>query len=85
MSSDLFEQVANIAKAHNADIYAKQVQELKECNRELIEALEPFANLSKQIPDSKKGNVFGYNDANLSIEDFRRADIVIKKSAIISL
>lgn len=38
--SVLFEQVANIAKAHNADIYAKQVQELKESNIALIEAIE---------------------------------------------
>jgi hypothetical protein len=84
-ANSLFEQASQITKAHGYDILAEQVLKLKECNKELIEALQPFADLSKRIPESKKGNVFGYNDANLSIEDFRRAETLINKAKLLSL
>lgn len=40
----LFEQMANISKAQGYEILAKQVTELKNCNRELIEMLAECAS-----------------------------------------
>lgn len=39
---NLFEQMANISKAHGYDILSKQVGELKEENRNMAEALKGF-------------------------------------------
>jgi len=41
---NLFEQMANISKAHGYDILVEQVKELKEENKRMAEALKPFAD-----------------------------------------
>lgn len=78
--SELFEQVANIAKAHNADIYAKQVQELKECNKELILTIERL--LEREDYSLTSNTAYGNNRLNRLIADAKN---IINKAKILSL
>lgn len=41
---DLFNQMANISKAHGYDILADHVKELKQANKELVQGLEAMEN-----------------------------------------
>jgi len=69
----LFEQMANISKAHGYDILAEQVGELKKENAKLAAALQPFIKLADAVlKDTLKTNespLYGYNDVVIYVKD----------------
>lgn len=69
----LFEQMATITKAHAYDILSKQVTELKNCNRELIESLNELISLNEQISQ------------NFNFPAIKKAKTLIQKSKLLSL
>jgi len=86
---NLFEQMANITKAHGYDILSKQVGELKSERdaleaqvKELKDALTPFADMFGELSESKVqqgGSVYQYNKAHITVADLLRASSLLKK------
>lgn len=70
-NENLLENLGNIVKASNADVYADQVLKLKKCNKELIEGLIELISLNEQISQ------------NFNFPAIKKAKALIKKAKLI--
>lgn len=66
-------------KSRLGDIYsekdAEEIVKRVNIHEELLEAVKPFINVLNQIPQGRikqGGMMFGYNDANITIEDLQK-------------
>lgn len=64
---------AFIALANPANILA-----LLDKLERMEKALEPFANVASELPESRRGAVFGYNGATITAEELRAARAALK-------
>lgn len=56
----------------NVDMAAQTIKELQESNRELVDALKPFANMFGELTEEKVrqgGKVYEYNKASFTVAD----------------
>lgn len=60
---------------------AREAEALKREIAELREALRPFAKVADELTQSKYGPAWGFNNAILEHEDFRRARALLSKES----
>jgi hypothetical protein len=81
LSNDsLLESIGNIVKSSNADVYAEQIRELKELNKEMLHSLE-----EAQILIENNRNGIGISLYKAYPMVYKRLKNAIKKSKLLSL